>query len=140
MKQGIIGINLLFSDGDHLFVDENMFSHLYIANIDEDANEIPYEKLFKTTKLYANYFSLKINHLADEITNTNLLKKINEKKNLMEIELQFNHKTVCFHLATDLDPFKRNSQNSYDQSFFDEEDLCLLICPYNLKYKRHLFI
>lgn len=139
MNQGIIGINLLFNDGDSLFIDNTMFSHLYIANIDENANEIPYEKLFKTNKLYANFFILKINHLLNELENANILKSTYQKKNLIEVELKFKEKTVNFHLASNIDPFKRISNNSYDQSFFEDNDLCLLICPYALKYKSHLF-
>jgi len=139
MAQGLTGINLIFGDGESLFVENSFFSHLYIANIDEEANEIPYETLFKTNKLYANFFSLRINHLINDMVNNNVLKATFNKKNLLEIELIFERKTVSFYVASDVDPFKKQSLNSFDKSFFQENDLCLLICPFDIKYKNHLF-
>jgi len=139
MTQGIVGINLIFADGESLFIDNNFYSHLYVANIDKDANEIPYEILFKTNKLYANFFSLRINHLLNDMQNSNVLKTAFNKRNLLEIELVFEKRTVSFYVASDVDPFKKHSLNSFDKSFFQEEDLCMLICPYDIKYKNHLF-
>ena len=138
MKQGLLGINLLFEDGENIFVEKSMFSNLYVANIDEEANEIPYEKL-DFNKLYANFFSLKINQNANESSDMNILKTTYNKKNLIEVELQFKDKSVNFHLASDTDPFQKRSINNYNQSFFQEGDLCMLICPYNIKYLDHLF-
>ena len=139
MNQGITGINLIFSDGEMVFVENSLLSDLYIANIDEEANEIPYEKMFNTSKLYANFFILKVNHLVNETKEANILKKAYEDKNLLEVELQFENKKVSFHLASDIDPFKRKSLNSYDKSFFQDNDLCMVICPYDIKYKKYLF-
>ena len=139
MKQGLIGINLLYDDGESIFIENSLFSHLYIANIDKDANEIPYEKLAQDNKLYANFFILKIKELINEFNNTNVLKVVYNKKNLAEIELKFLNKTISFYLVSDADPFKKTSINKYDKSFFQEGDLCLLICPYNIKYTNQLF-
>ena len=138
MKQGLLGIKLLFEDGSSIFVENTMFSNLYIANIDESANEIPYEKM-GLGKLYANFFSLKLNQQLNDNNDINVLKKTYNKKNLIEVELQFNDKTVNFHLASDSDPFHRRATNNYDKSFFQNGDLCMLICPYNIKYSNHLF-
>jgi hypothetical protein len=139
MKQGLIGINLLYDDGQSIFIENSLFSNLYIANIDQDANEIPYEKLGLPNRMYANLFIIKINQIINEMHNMNVLKAIFSKKNLAEVELRFPNKTVGFHLASDADPFLEKSVNNYDKSFFQEESLCLLICPYELKYKNHLF-
>jgi len=139
MKQGIIGINLLFEDGENIFLENSHFSNLYIANIDEEGNEIAYEKL-EFNKLYANFFILKINQLINEINNMNVLKITYNKRNLTEVELKFSNKTINFHLASDADPFKRKSINNYDKSFFQDGDLCMLICPYSIKYLNHLFV
>ena len=139
MTQGIVGINLIFADGESLFIEHSYFSHLYVANLDNDANEIPYEILFKTNKLYANFFSLRINHLLNDMENSNVLKAAFNKRNLLEIELVFQNRTISFYVASDIDPFKERSFNNFDKSFFQENDLCLLICPFNLKYKNQLF-
>ena len=48
MNQGIQTVNLVFDDGSNLLIENNLFSHLYIANVDHNANEIPYEKLLNT--------------------------------------------------------------------------------------------
>ena len=140
MNQGIKGINLLFDDGDNMYIENTLLSNLYIANIDNEAHEIPYEKLFKTNKLYANFLSLKINHLINDMENANILKKIYNKKNLTEIELNFERKKVSFYISSDIDPFKKTGINTFDRSFFQENDLCLLICPYEIKYKNYLFV
>ena len=139
MTDGIVGINLIFGDGESLFVEHSYFSHLYVANLDDQANEIPYRVLFKTNKLFANFFSLRINHLLNDMQNMNVLKAAFNKKNLLEIELVFRERTISFYLASDIDPFKEHSINSHEKSFFEDNDLCLLVCPYNLKYKNHLF-
>ena len=139
MKQGLIGINLLYEDGENIFIENSLCSNLYIANINEEANEIPYERLYLPDKLYANFFILKINHLINEINNANVLKAVHNKKNLAEVELRFNNRSVNFYIASDIDPFGKNNVNSFDKSFFQEEDLCMMICPYNIKYHNHLF-
>jgi len=138
MKQGLIGINFIYDDGESIFIDNSLFSNLYIANIDGDANEVPYEKLYDSEKLYANFFIVKINHLINELNNMNVLKALSNKKNLAEVELKFPHREVCFQLASDADPFT-TSINHYDKSFFEDSDLCVIICPYEIKYKNHLF-
>ena len=140
MNQGIKTINIIFDDNESIIVDESLFSHFYISNIDDDANEIPYEKLFDTNILYANFLSLKINYKINEYYNQNIIKKIQDKKNIAKIILSTeNNKEVLFQIASDIDPFKKNSTNSYDQSFIEEKDLCLLITPYKIKFKNHLF-
>ena len=117
------------------------FSNLYISNIDDNADEIPYEKLLDTNILYANFFTLKINNSINDFYNSNIIKKISNKKNIAEIELNTsNDKKILFNLASSNDPFKKNDNNIYDQSFIKEDDLCLLITPYKLKYKNHLSV
>ena len=138
MNQGIIGINLLFEDGESVFVKKSLFSNLYIANIDEKANEIPYDKL-ELNKLYANFFTLRISQLINEENYLNILKTVYDKKSLSEVELLFQNKKVSFYLASDADPFLHSSINHFDKSFFHDEDLCMLICPFNIKYSKHLF-
>lgn len=140
MTQGIKTINLIFEDGESISIDDFLFSNFYISNIDEEANEIPYEKLLDTNILYANFFTLKINNNINDYYHKNIIKNIFDKKNIAEIVLNTTgEKTISFNLASSLDPFKKNNINTYDQSFIQDDDLCILITPYNIKYKNHLF-
>ena len=141
MNQGIKNIDLIFEDGESIVIEDSLFTHFYIANIDDEANEIPYEKICNTNILYANFIILKINNLIDKFYNDNIIKKILIKKNTSEIKIYTEAgKTVLFNIASSIDPFKKNSINYFDKSFTLEDDLCILICPYNIKYKNHLFI
>lgn len=141
MNQGIKNIDLIFEDGESISIDNNLFTNFYIANIDDDANEIPYEKILNTNVLYANFITLKINNLINQFYNDNVINKILIKKNISEIKIYTDTgKTILFNIASSIDPFVKNSNNYFDKSFTLEDDLCILICPYNIKYKNHLFI
>lgn len=141
MNQEIKNINLIFEDGETVQLDENLFTNFYIANIDNKANEIPYEKLLNTNILYANFLTLKINNLINNYYNEDIIKKVYNKKNLAEIKISTsNGKEILFNVASSIDPFKKNINNYYDKSFIEEDNLCLLISQYEIKYKNHLFV
>ena len=140
MTQGIRTIDIIFEDGESISIDNLLFSNFYISNIDDEANEIPYEKLLNTNILYANFFTLKINNSINEYYKNNIIKKIYDKKNIAEIVLNtLNNKKITFNIASSIDPFNQNNTNKYDQSFLQDDDLCLLITPFKIKYKNHLF-
>lgn len=140
MTQGIRTIDIIFEDGESISIDNLLFSNFYISNIDDEANEIPYEKLLNTNILYANFFTLKINNSINEYYKNNIIKKIYDRKNIAEIILNtLNNKKITFNIASSIDPFNQNNTNKYDQSFLQDDDLCLLITPFKIKYKNHLF-
>ncbi|MDD4187784.1 MAG: hypothetical protein PHX04_03380 [Bacilli bacterium] len=140
MNQGIEKINLVFDDGESITLEDSFFTNLYISNINNIANEIPYEKILDTNVLYANFFTLKIKKSINELYNQNIINKIFNKKDISEIIINTNNqKEIVFNIVSNADPFTRNSNNKYNQSFILEEDLCLLITPYKIKYKNHLF-
>lgn len=140
MTQGIKTIDIIFEDDASISIDSKLFSNFYISNIDEEAMEIPYEKLFNCNKLYANFITLRISSAINEYYKNNVIKKIYDKKNISEIIINTkNNKRIYFNLASSIDPFKEENINLYDQSFIEDNDLCLLITPYKIKYKNHLF-
>ncbi|MDD2207973.1 MAG: hypothetical protein PHG03_00355 [Bacilli bacterium] len=133
-------INLIFDDGENIVLEESFFTNFYISNINNFANEIPYEKLFDTNILYANFFTLKVKKTINEVYNQNIINKIFNKKDISKVILNTsNQKEIVFNIASDIDPFKKDKNNTYNQSFILEDELCLLITPYKLKYKNHLF-
>ena len=140
MTQGIKSINIIFDDGDNLSIDNVLFSNFYISNIDGNANEIPYENILNTNILYANFLTLKIRNSINQHYNQNMINTIYNKKNISQIILNTEiGKEIMFNVASSIDPFDKKSSNIYDQSFILEDDLCLLITPYTIKYKNHLF-
>ena len=141
MNKEIKSVNIFFDDGNSIFIESNLFSNFYIANIDSEANEVPYEKMFNTNTLYANFFTLKISSLINEYYHDNVIKNILNSKNISEVVLCTNlGKKIKFQVASQADPFKKNSDNYYDNSFLIEDDLCILITEYNIKHKKHLFV
>ncbi|NLL01487.1 MAG: hypothetical protein GX265_00465 [Mollicutes bacterium] len=140
MTQGIKTIDIIFEDDTSISIDSILFSNFYISNIDEEAKEIPYEKLFNSNRLYANFITMRISNAINEYYKGNVIKKIYDKKNISEIIINtINNKKIFFNIASSIDPFKNEDINLYDQSFIEDDDLCLLITPYKIKYKNHLF-
>ena len=135
MNNGINEIEIIFDDGDKIELNKEQFSHFYISNIDDDANEKPYEKLMDSNNLYANFVTLKVNsdnYLKDFLLNN---------QNIAEIKIVTTHeKKIGFNVASTVDPFKRSDVNDFNKSFMLDDAFCLLICPYDLKYKKNLFI
>lgn len=140
MREGIKNIDLTFEDGDTISIDKRLFSHLYISNIDDNANEIPYERILNTNRLYANFLSIKINKIINKLYNQDMINNI-YNKNIAEIIVYTNsNRSILFNVASTIDPFNNVTDNLFDKSFILDDDLCILITPFNIKYKNHLFI
>ncbi len=138
MNDGIKHIEIIFDNGDTLDLDSSFFSNFYISNINENADEIPYEKIMNTNNLYANFVSMK---LLNKKNNHHIMEKLLSNLNIDKIKLNISDsKSITFNIVSSADPFKKNDINKYNKSFTYNDDFCLLICPYKLKYKENIFI
>jgi hypothetical protein len=132
----IEAINILFENGDNVLVSNKDFKDFYISNIDQDGNEIPYDKTIIKNKLYANFLLLKMN--KKDLSKIN---RIKSKYDITEIMVIFkNQKYINFEIASNANPFASNYHNEYEYIYEDDDSLGLLLSQYNIKYKNNLFI
>ena len=80
MTQGIKTIDIIFEDDTSISIDSILFSNFYISNIDEEAKEIPYEKLFNSNRLYANFITMRISNAINEYYKGNVIKRFMIRK------------------------------------------------------------
>jgi hypothetical protein len=138
MKTGIIySIDLSTSTKDIISVSSDEFNHFYIANIDENGDEINYEKK-EENSLSANFFMIKL--LKTDIQSTNIMDKIIKQKNIISIGVSFtNGGYQEFEVAKKRVANNGKIENIYEDAFYDNEDLCIVITNKDIKYKKNLF-
>lgn len=133
----IYSIDLTTNSNEILSISSDDFQNLYISNINDQGDEIPYTQ--NKNGLNANFFMVKI--LNDEYNNN--LKYINrlyEKKDVIKLTVHFTN-----GLSQEFDlPKKRvvNDgilENKYQHVHYEENDLCIIISDKNIKFKENLF-
>ena len=138
MKDSIEAINIIFENGDNVFLDNKDLKDFCIANLDEFGNEIPYEETIIKDKLYANFLLLNINN---SLIDSNKIKRIKYKCDIIEIMVIFsNKKYVKFVLASNAEPFTSYYHNDYEYVYENSNTFGLLLSEYKIKYKDNLFI
>lgn len=133
----IYNIDLTTNNKEKYSVSSDDFNHFYIANINDDGDEINYCAINEMNSLFANFFMIKL-------LNSNGNKLINNlisNKTIIKIGISFtNGKYQEFDL-----PKRRIANNGvivnkYEHTFYDEDNnLCILISDKNIKYMKELF-
>ena len=136
----IYNVDLTTNNNDIISVSSDNFNHFYIANIDDNGNEINYDKIKNTDSLFANFFMIKI--LKDESTDSIInIERLLKKRDIVKIGINFtNGKYQIFELAKKRVANKGSLVNEYEDAFMDNNGLCILISDKNIKYKNNLFI
>lgn len=137
VNEFIHSIELTTNNQDIISIYPSNFDRFYIANIDQNGDEISYG--CNDNHLEANYFMIKI--LNDKSYDANeVIKRLTDKKDIINISIHFtNGKEQVFDIP------KRRVQmdgiliNKYEETFFDNDDLCIIISDKNIKYKKELF-
>ena len=139
MNTGIIyNIDLSTTNNDIISVSSDEFNHFYISNIDDNGDEISYEK-DNEGNLSANFFMVKLQK-TDEGSAT-IMKNIMKQRNITKVGISFtNGGYQEFQLAKKRVASNGKIQNSYEDTFYENEDLCIIITNKNIKYKENLFI
>ena len=133
----IYNIEFTTNNQDIISIFPSSFSNFYIANIDNNGDEISYG--VNGNALEANYFMIKIvndkSYDASEV-----IKRLQTKTDITGLSIHFtNGKTQVFNIP------KRRVQkdgiliNKYEEVFNDEDDLCIIISDKDIKYKKELF-
>ena len=99
MTECIYSIDLTTNSNEILSISSDDFEKLYISNIDENGEEIPYNKQSSKNEMIANFFMVKI---LNDIHNENMifLERLHNKKDIVKVTLHFtNGRKQSFELA-----------------------------------------
>ena len=134
----IVGINLLFENGENILLNNKEFLDFSILNILDSGEEVPYEQTIIKDKLYANLCYIKLNK---ELIDSYVKERIKLKKDIVEIQVIFeNNKYLKFDVASNGNPFSQEFVNDYEYLYEDDNILGVLLSEYNIKYKNSLFV
>ncbi len=135
-NKGIKNLLINLENNKTIIVNNDMFSNLYISNIDINGDEIPYNKDENNNSLLSNFFMIKLKNKLIEYNLTskqleeNAFKLIKGGKNIESIIINFNNGYS--------QPFILNS-NKVFYSFNQKNDLCIIQSEYDIKYYENLF-
>ena len=119
-----------------IIANNKLFSNLYISNIDNEGNEIPYNEEIENTFI-SNFFMIKLKNklieynLTNKYLEENAFNLIKEQKNIESIIINFKNGNSI--------PFIINSNNIF-HSFKDKNDLCIIQSEFDIKYYENLFV
>ena len=132
--ESIDNIIINLDNNKTIIAQNNMFDKLYISNIDNNGDIIPYEKIDDT--LLSNFFMIKLKNKIIEYNLTN--KELKENAfNLIKNNKSINSIIINFKNGKSI-PFIINSNNMFE-SFKIKNDLCIIQSEYNIKYYENLF-
>lgn len=132
----IHNIELKTNNQDIISVSNCDFSHFYIANIDNDGDEINYTKKDNSNTLLANFFMVKI------ANNKMYVERLKNCKDIISVGISFNNGYYQeFEIAKKRIANNGKLENIYESIIDDDNnDLCIIISNKNIKYKKGLFI
>lgn len=135
----IYNIDLKTNNNDIIRISSDYFNNFYIANIDDCGDEIGYEPN-DDNSLSANFFMLKVlNDKSNE--SIEVINRLSEKKDIIGVDLCFtNGSKQNFKIAKKRVVNNGTTENIYQDTFFDEENLCIMITDKKIKYKKELFV
>ena len=131
---GIETVLINLENNKTIIANNKLFSNLYISNINQNGDEIPYNEEYDS--YVSNFFMIKLKNKIIEynLTNKNLEEnafKLIKENNIESIIINFKNGTSI--------PFILNSNNNF-LTFKDKNDLCIIQSEYNIKYYENLFI
>ena len=135
-NESIDNIIINLENNKTIIADNKMFSNLYISNIDNNGDEIPYKKDDYNHSLISNFFMIKLKNKIIEYNLTN--KQLEENAfNLIKEEKNIESIIINFKNGNSL-PFILNSNNIF-HTFKQKNDLCIIQSEYDIKYYENLF-
>ena len=128
-NESIDNIIINLENNKTIIADNKMFSNLYISNIDNNGDEIPYKEDDYNHSLISNFFMIKLKNKIIEYNLTN--KQLEENAfNLIKKEKNIESIIINFKNGNSL-PFIINSNNIF-HSFKQKNDLCIIQSEYDI--------
>ena len=136
----IYNIDLITNNKETYSVSSDDFNHFYIANINDDGDEINYNMISDLNSLFANFFMIKI--LKNDSKSINqIIKNIDEKNNIIKVGINFTSgKYQEFDLPKQRVASNGKLINKLERNFYDDQNnLCIVVSDKNIKYIKELF-
>ena len=136
----IYNIDLITNNKETYSVSSDDFNHFYIANINEDGDEINYNMLNDYNSLFANFFMIKILQ-SDSKSINNIIKNLDEKNNIIKVGINFTSgKYQEFDLPKQRVASNGKLINKLERNFYDDQNnLCIIVSDKKIKYAKELF-
>ena len=131
---GIKNITIKLKNNQNIIAKPNMFDNLYISHINNSGDEIAFIK--DKNNLKANFFMIKLfsnvieYNLASNTLKENPFNLLKQENSITEVNINFQNGNT--------QPFTFDNKN---QLFVQKNnnDLCVLLSEYDIKYKENLF-
>jgi hypothetical protein len=141
MKMDCIdSIDITANNKDVITISSDSFENFYIANIDDNGDEINYLICEDNITLFANFFMIKL--LSDKNEGTIYsLQRLLKKKDIVKVTINFNNGVKQdFELAKRRIAHDGILENTYEETYIDSnDDLCIMVTDKNIRYKKELF-
>ena len=141
MKMDCIdSIDITANNKDVITISSDSFENFYIANIDDNGDEINYLICEDNITLFANFFMIKL--LSDKNEGTIYsLQRLLKKKDIVKVTINFNNGVKQdFELAKRRIAHDGLLENIYEDTYIDSnDDLCIMVTDKNIRYKKELF-
>ena len=144
MKMDCINSIDIYSNNKDVFtITSDSFENFYIANIDDNGDEINYLLCEDQITLFANFFMIKIKNQISEDDTLLVLQRLLKKKDIIKVTINFkNNQKQSFDLVKRRVAKNGLLENTYEDAYLDNNnDLCIMVTDKNIKYKsRRPFI
>ena len=143
MKMDCINSIDIYSNNKDVFtITSDSFENFYIANIDENGDEINYLLCEDQITLFANFFMIKIKNNDSEDNTLLILQRLLKKKDIINVTINFtNGHKQSFELVKRRVAKNGILENTYEDAYLDtNNDLCIMVTDKNIRYKKELFV
>ena len=137
----INSIDIYSNNKDVFTITSDSFENFYIANIDDNGDEINYLLCEDQITLFANFFMIKIKNQISEDDTLLVLQRLLKKKDIIKVTINFkNNQKQSFDLVKRRVAKNGLLENTYEDAYLDNNnDLCIMVTDKNIKYKKELF-
>ena len=142
MKMDCINSIDIYSNNKDVFtITSDSYENFYIANIDDNGDEINYLLCEDQITLFANFFMIKIKNQVSEDDTLLVLQRLLKKKDIIKVTINFkNNQKQSFDLVKRRVAKNGLLENTYEDAYLDNNnDLCIMVTDKNIKYKKELF-
>ncbi len=141
MSRGCIyNIDFKTNNNEMISVSSDYFDHFFIANLNENGDEINYLSKKGSEALVANFFMIRIYNELNEISE-NIYTRLLKRKDVVSIIISFtNGRKQEFEIVKKRIASNGTMINKFEDIFEFDDSFGIVITDKNLKYKKELFV